>query len=160
MSFASVTILTFLSTITGVSSKPALVRSFWDVCKPSYAAAKEYRAVPDIITCDNVGSPRRLDYDGRTSCGEDYPYRGDLALAPLTTKQASEGLAQVTLATGDRDNNTQCCACYRLTLMAGPANGSVLVVQVVDVKRQDQVKNPVFALAVSPQPASSRPNGN
>ncbi|KAI4218946.1 MAG: hypothetical protein L6R36_008656 [Xanthoria steineri] len=142
MACASATMFTFFSMISRVSSASAEVRSFWDVCKPSYAAAGP------TVTCDNDDSPHRLDHDGRASCEGAYFYSGDPVVINAIGEQSTRGFAQLTLANEGYDTIARCCICYKLTLTAGPAKGSVLVVQVVDVHRQDQIKDPTFTLAI------------
>ncbi|KAI4219234.1 MAG: hypothetical protein LQ349_008413 [Xanthoria aureola] len=66
----------------------------------------------------------------------------------MQLESSPRGFAQLTLANQGYDAIARCCICYKLTLTAGPAKGSALVVQIVDVHRQDQVKDPTFTLAI------------
>ena len=152
MACASATMFTFFSVISRVSSASAKVRSFWDMCKQSYAFVAAAGPTARIVTCSNDESPRRLDHDGRASCEGAYSYRGDPVVINSIGEQSTRGFAQLTLASEGYDAIARCCICYKLTLTAGPAKGSALVVQVDDVQRQDQVKDPTFTLAVSSHP--------
>lgn len=154
MACASATMLTFSLMISRVSSASANVRSFWDVCKPSYPFSASQNA--HIVTCDTDDSPRRLDHHGRSSCVGAYSYRGNPAVTNPTREHSTRGFAQLTLIAEGYDTIARCCICYKLTLTAGPAKGSALVVQVIEIHRQDQVKDPTFTLAVSSHPRFSQ----